>query len=580
MSYSKRHIGFSRHAHAPSLLKTVQGKVRAPGPRRPKKDVADDAPPMSSSDEDESFFGPTVKNEPSGSGNHGTPTTRYDSPHAKYQKPMTQKESVDSDSDDEIYSLKQNIKPTIFSSRDKSKQGDTSVNYSKPPTTRRSTAQASSASSKRSAQEMCKDSADHMTNDIGFVKSQSSKKGRASYGKASQKPPQRLAKSKVPREESLSPKKAFKRPQISLSPSPQKPTAPKRTQGPFVAEYSPMRNPAPSRYRPPMLPSDDWPAPEKGVRTKVKPNSDDSTESDQSSKSSIRGVTTNRIAEKKTRARKQKSLVSKEESPPRPVFRRFIKGADLDDDVKEALSTHALKLLDNASDREGTGEALASGDESGSDISIEDTQLFGPRCPMCHAPVDPDMLKKHSNHGRMNIKQQTSFCRLHKRKSAQRDRSAQGYPDIDWVNLEVRLIEHETFIKDILQGARSSYYASLLNDKVDTGQNRTLLKTDDSLTPGYYGPRGLRVMTEFIMRTFSDTVRKRAVEDRLVSARGYTGYVQAVLVPELAIRLIMEDMKVGEEDARVILRDTVELGDFLHEEARDVVVKASDDEED
>ena len=81
------------------------------------------------------------------------------------------------------------------------------------------------------------------------------------------------------------------------------------------------------------------------------------------------------------------------------------------------------------------------------------------------------------------------------------------------------------------------------------------------------------------MRTLSTVVRKRAIEDRLVSARGYTGYVQTVLVPELAVRLIMEDMGVPEKTAREILRDSIEIGELLYEDVGDVIVNMSEEED-
>lgn len=48
-------------------------------------------------------------------------------------------------------------------------------------------------------------------------------------------------------------------------------------------------------------------------------------------------------------------------------------------------------------------------------------------------------------------------------------------------------------------------------------------------------------------------------------------YIQAVLVPELATLLVMDDMKVDEEGARAILRDTVEIGNLVNEEEDEVV---------
>lgn len=80
------------------------------------------------------------------------------------------------------------------------------------------------------------------------------------------------------------------------------------------------------------------------------------------------------------------------------------------------------------------------------------------------------------------------------------------------------------------------------------------------------------------MDKFSAQLRRIAVTDRLVAARGVTGYVQTVLVPELAVRLIREDMGVGVEDARQVMRESVGIGDLLNEEVEDVVTWKEGDE--
>ncbi|KAI0547456.1 RTC4-like domain-containing protein [Xylaria curta] len=192
-------------------------------------------------------------------------------------------------------------------------------------------------------------------------------------------------------------------------------------------------------------------------------------------------------------------------------------------------------------------------------------------CPMCHQEVECELLEKYSADGKMSVKQQTAFCRLHKRQSAAKAGTEKGYPEIDWETMDNRCSTHQDFLHDILEGTRASHYRKILKERVDSGKNRTLLTNHDNLTPGYYGPRGLQVMTEYIMGTLSDVIRRRAVEDKLISARTYTGYVQTVLVPELAVRLIMEDMSVTEERARDVLEESIEIGELLHEEARDVV---------
>ncbi|KAK1963711.1 hypothetical protein LY78DRAFT_739589 [Colletotrichum sublineola] len=211
-------------------------------------------------------------------------------------------------------------------------------------------------------------------------------------------------------------------------------------------------------------------------------------------------------------------------------------------------------------------------DHSVSDIDTET------RCPMCSEIVDKALLEGFSGGARLHIRRQIQFCRLHKKKSAENAWDARGYPKIDWGILGSRLAAHHDFVLDIINGG-SSHYASLLVDKVKEGKDRTLLKAEDSLTPGYYGPRGLHALSESIVGTFSSILRERAVEDRIISSRGYSSYVEAVLVPELAVQLICEDMKVKADEARTILEDSKWIGDLLHEDVGDTVDEPSDDEQ-
>jgi hypothetical protein len=63
---------------------------------------------------------------------------------------------------------------------------------------------------------------------------------------------------------------------------------------------------------------------------------------------------------------------------------------------------------------------------------------------------------------------------------------------------------------------------------------------------------------------FSRKLRRLAVSDHIVKSAGVVGYAQNVLVPELAVRLVKEDMGVNDETARQILRDSIEIGEKLN----------------
>ena len=123
--------------------------------------------------------------------------------------------------------------------------------------------------------------------------------------------------------------------------------------------------------------------------------------------------------------------------------------------------------------------------------------------------------------------------------------------------------------------AAHSYYWDIFGEQVRTRRNGKLLQT---VTPGYYGPRGSRAMSENILSNFAQDLRDITVKNRLVAKGGLVVYIQNVLVPELAVRLISEDMECGMEEARQIMRNSAGLGDLLSEEVEDVVVWNGEDQ--
>ena len=61
------------------------------------------------------------------------------------------------------------------------------------------------------------------------------------------------------------------------------------------------------------------------------------------------------------------------------------------------------------------------------------------------------------------------------------------------------------------------------------------------------------------------------------SSGGVSGYVHAVLVPEMAVVLIMEDMDCGREAAMRIMADSTDVGEALNEEENDNVPRVEID---
>jgi len=245
---------------------------------------------------------------------------------------------------------------------------------------------------------------------------------------------------------------------------------------------------------------------------------------------------------------------------------------------KDAFADEDMDFLSEAqtlADQERTRLLMSSrrGNNEGGD------SYSGLRCPMCNKPVDVSDLKEF---GEMNTRKQERFCRSHQKKTAKESWTEKGYPEIDWDTLDSRISKHHKFIRRLINGG-SCHYRDVLEETVKAGKDRNLLVATTSLTPGYYGPRGLRIISENIMEKFTPILKKRAPQDKLIAARGPTSFVQSVIVPEIATLLVTEDLDVGEEEARGILKDSADIGDLVNEEIREVVVRRlenSEDEED
>jgi hypothetical protein len=196
------------------------------------------------------------------------------------------------------------------------------------------------------------------------------------------------------------------------------------------------------------------------------------------------------------------------------------------------------------------------------------------------------------NHGKaLGYKKWSWFCDHHKKEDARQIWQERGYPEIQWYSFEKRLQAHHHRLLAVLEKRSTSIYRDRLQKRVDSGTTRsaaaayTRNSSDDGeleIKPGYYGSKGEKLMTDHIVRHFADELRDLAVSDSLIGASGVaggvSGFVQAVLVPEVAVALVQEDMKVNEKRAREILKESLELGELLNEEAHEEVVSGAEDE--
>ncbi|PNS21834.1 AP-1-like transcription factor [Sphaceloma murrayae] len=199
-------------------------------------------------------------------------------------------------------------------------------------------------------------------------------------------------------------------------------------------------------------------------------------------------------------------------------------------------------------------------------------------CPICSAPTSlsfrVDWELENCRGRRMNLRLQERFCQAHQAASAAETWRTAKYPDVDWEDLETRLQRHGKRIEEVLDGTRESVFRKELEEKVKMRKSRTVKKMGEEGgtvgKTGYYGSRGGRIMTDFALGRFAGRLRRVAGRDGLLAtsgvAGGVSGFVQAIVVPELALSLIMEDMGLNEEEAKEILEGSAEVGDLLNAE--------------
>ncbi|KAL8834078.1 MAG: hypothetical protein Q9170_003934 [Blastenia crenularia] len=205
------------------------------------------------------------------------------------------------------------------------------------------------------------------------------------------------------------------------------------------------------------------------------------------------------------------------------------------------------------------------------------------QCPICKAFVPRRLMEEFSRSGLLSVRQQVQFCKAHKFRSAEDVWRERGYPNIDWRQFSDRLPKYGAELSSVLNGTRSSFYRNVFEDEIKCGANRNLKQSllsgngSDERHIGYYGTKGARIIMEYIMATFASRIRRLAGTDKLISTSGVSGFVQGVLAPELAVMLVKDDMHVDEEQSRVILKESSEIGNLLNEEEDEAI---KDEEED
>ena len=265
---------------------------------------------------------------------------------------------------------------------------------------------------------------------------------------------------------------------------------------------------------------------------------------------------------------------------------------DLHDSPKfspqRSTSTSSLSSIDSIASLALTQErkeALRQGEDDGGSGCTQDATTS--RCPLCHSKVDQLHLETFNLGRRLNFRDQQRFCQEHKHWDAEKLRQKKNYPSIDWLALtNERIPKQIAPLGNILNRRLPSYYRDQLDAAMEEVKSRKGLQryltegVVDVAKHGYYGPKGAKIMGRVITEHMSDALKQALKRDKVARAAGAGGYVNAVLVPELAVRLVMEDMVLeDQQQARDVLSESSNLGILLNADDDENLTREEEDDE-
>ncbi|KAK9374764.1 RTC4-like domain-containing protein [Lipomyces chichibuensis] len=205
-------------------------------------------------------------------------------------------------------------------------------------------------------------------------------------------------------------------------------------------------------------------------------------------------------------------------------------------------------------------------------------------CPMCGVEVS-EAVRDRFKVVPDSLRRSYAICISHRRESTLADSKGKNYPtELDEGILAERAEKYVAILSDIInEGRPSIFHEKAKAGALALGGRRmdALGQMEDGLgdlLPGYYGLKGNSVLLRVALRSSESAIRRASRRNRWITNVSITGYASAVLVPELAIRLIMEDQNVDEEEAEKIRQESIEYGRVVFGHERDVADQSDDDQ--
>ncbi|CAG8752085.1 protein FAR1-RELATED SEQUENCE 5 [Rhizophagus irregularis DAOM 181602=DAOM 197198] len=219
-----------------------------------------------------------------------------------------------------------------------------------------------------------------------------------------------------------------------------------------------------------------------------------------------------------------------------------------------------------------TNRENSNKDNDDLDVTVSDV------CPYCEEKLPSflstklkELLVKYQGK-KLNVVEQFKFCRIHIAETKIiPDGVEKGYlMEIDFSAIPKRV---EIFRSDLLdickKKVKSVYRENVMRAYREIGKNKAntpmgIMNRIENFQPGYYGLRGAVIIAETLRTLFIDT---KILTKSLASPQTPMEYLQEVLIPEAAVRLIQEDYKgIQIENVREIMLQSVHFGAVVHDE--------------
>jgi RTC4-like domain len=203
------------------------------------------------------------------------------------------------------------------------------------------------------------------------------------------------------------------------------------------------------------------------------------------------------------------------------------------------------------------------------------------KCPFCRQVLAASFTEKPPTIARAKY----GYCRRHDNVTIIEEGKKQGYPSkIDFTGLRKRVLERLSVVNEVVKNpSESEYYKTLKKASGNRSvvQPMTMINVFDELQPGYYGPRGREIISDTVLKKMGDSIRKTdAIFEELRFCGGVTEFISSIVVPEIGVRLVMEDRGLKREEAVKVMRRSVPYGNIVNANGDTSDVEDSEQEND